>query len=155
MRNGVKAVPDGFHTITPHLIVKGASQALEFYKKAFGGIELTRHAMPDGRLMHSMMRIGDSFFFVVDEFPEMGPCRSPLSLGGSPVSLHLYVDDCDALFNQAVAAGATVEMPLMNMFWGDRFGKLKDPFGHEWSIGSHVEDVTPADMEQRAKAAVA
>ncbi len=150
MKPKVKPIPEGSHTLTPHLVIKGAAQAMEFYKKAFGAVEVCRMPMPDGAIMHAAMRIGDSEFMLVDEFPEMG-CRGPLSLGGTPVTVHMYVEDADAVFNQAVAAGASVRMPLADMFWGDRYGKLADPFGHEWSIATHLEDLTPEQIGQRAQ----
>ena len=153
MKNGVKPIPDNMHHLIPHLTVSNGAKAIEFYKKAFGAIELGRSAMPDGRLMHAMVKIGESMVFLNDEFPDMGGCKGPQG-GHSPVTLHLYVADTDASFNQAVAAGATVKMPPMNMFWGDRYAKLTDPFGHEWSLATHLEDVTPEQMHQRAKEAM-
>jgi uncharacterized glyoxalase superfamily protein PhnB len=151
-----KPIPDGFHTITPHLAVTGAAKAIDFYKKAFGAEELGRHPTPDGRLMHAMIKIGDSFVMMADCFPEMGgPCRSPQDLGGTGVTLNLYTTDCDKVFNQAVAAGAKVLMPLMDMFWGDRYGQVVDPFGHIWAISTHKEDVPPAELEKRGREAMA
>lgn len=150
----VKAVPEGLHTITPHLVVNGASDALEFYKKAFGAQIGGVHKTPDGKVMHAEFKIGDSKLFLADEFPGMG-CPSPKSAGGSCVVLNLYMDDIDKVFNQAVSAGATVAMPLGNQFWGDRYGQVKDPFGHIWALGQHVEDVSPEDMERRAREAFA
>ncbi len=148
-----KPIPEGFHTITPHLIIKDAVKAIDFYKKAFNAEEVMRMASPDGKgLMHGEMKIGDSIFFLASEYPDMG-CRSPQALGGSPVTIHLYVNDVDKLFNQAVGAGAQPLMPVTDMFWGDRYGKLKDPFGHEWSIGTHKEDVSPEECAKRAEAA--
>jgi len=153
MKNRIKAVPDGYHTLTPHLVVKGASQAIAFYKKAFGAEEISRVPGPDGKsLMHAEVKIGDSRLFLVDEFPEMG-CRGPQSIGGTPVTIHVYVEDVDAAFNKAVAAGAQVRMPLEDMFWGDRYGKVVDPFGHEWSLATHKEDLTPEEISKRAQAA--
>ena len=146
-----KPIPEGMHTITPHLIVNGAAKAIDFYKRAFGAQELGRHAMPDGRIMHAAIKIGDSTVFLNDEFPEMGGERAPVD-GHSPVTLHLYVPDADAVFNQAVSAGAKVAMPLENMFWGDRYGTVVDPFGHHWAIATRVEDVTPEEMNRRAEA---
>jgi len=149
---GVQRVPEGYHTITPHLVVKGANDAIEFYKKAFGAVEHARMPMPDGSaIMHAELQIGDSRFFLNDEM--MG-AKSPQSLGGSPVTVHLYVEDVDALWNQAVAAGCQVTMLLMDAFWGDRFGTLADPFGHNWALASHIEDVPPEEMGQRAAAAM-
>ena len=150
----VKAVPEGTHTITPHLVVDGAEQALEFYKKAFGAQVAGVHKTPDGKVMHAEFKIGDSKLMLNDEFPGMGSL-SPKTLGGSPVVLNLYMEDIDKIFNQAVSAGATVTMPLANQFWGDRYGQLKDPFGHIWALGQHVEDVTPEEMKRRAEEAFA
>jgi len=150
----VKAVPEGTHTITPHLVVVGAEQALEFYKKAFGAQVAGVHKTPDGKVMHAEFKIGDSKLMLNDEFPGMGSL-SPKTLGGSPVVLNLYLDDIDKIFNQAVSAGATVTMPLANQFWGDRYGQIKDPFGHIWALGQHVEDVAPEEMERRAREAFA
>lgn len=150
---GVQRVPKGYHTISPHLVVKGANDAIEFYKKAFGATEFLRMPTPDGgAIMHAEMQIGDSRFFLNDEM--MG-AKSPQSLGGSPITVHLYVQDVDALWNQAVAAGCQVTMPLMDMFWGDRYGMLVDPFGHGWALASHIEDVPPEEMGERAAAAMA
>ncbi len=144
-------VPAGFHTLTPHLVVKGASRAIEFYKKAFGAEEICRLAGPDGKsVMHADLKIGDSHVMLVDEFPAMD-CRGPQSLGGTPVTLHMYVEDVDAAFGKAVAAGAKVRMPLANMFWGDRYGMLVDPFGHAWSLATHQEDLTPEEIGRRAQ----
>ena len=149
----IKPIPSGFHTLTPHLVVKGASKAIEFYKKAFGAEEIGRVAGPDGKsLIHADLRIGDSHFFLVDEFPEMD-CRGPESIGGTPVTIHTYVEDVDAAFGKAVAAGAQVKMPLSDMFWGDRYGVLADPFGHAWSIATHNADVTPEEIGKRAQTA--
>jgi uncharacterized glyoxalase superfamily protein PhnB len=144
------AVPDGFHTVTPYLFVRGCAQAIEFYTRAFGAQELLRNYAPDGKtIMHARVRIGDSIVMLNDEFPEVGG-QSPLSLEGSPVTLHLYVEDADAWFARAVDAGCTVEMPLADMFWGDRYGQLVDPFGHSWSIATRLEDLTPEDVRTRA-----
>jgi PhnB protein len=149
-------IPTGSHTITPHLIIKGAARAIEFYKRAFGAEELCRIPVsgPDGevKIMHAAVKIGDSRVFVVDEFPERGGSGPGSS---SPVTMHLYVTDADASFAPAVEAGAKVAMPLANMFWGDRYGKLIDPFGHHWSIAEHLEDLTPEQMQQRMTAAMA
>jgi len=148
----VKAVPEGTHTITPHLVVDGGEQALEFYKNAFGAQIGGVHKTPDGKVMHAEFKIGDSRLFLADEF--LG-CTSPKTAGGSSVILNLYMDGIDRLFDQAVSAGATVTMPLANQFWGDRYGQLKDPFGHIWALGQHVEDVAPEEMERRAREAFA
>jgi PhnB protein len=152
MPGQVRAVPEGTHTVTPHLVVRGGDQAIEFYKKAFGAEQVGGvHRTPDGRVMHAELKIGDSRIMLADEFPGMGTCQSPQALGGTPVVLNIYVDDVDGLFNQAVGAGAKVTMPLANQFWGDRYGQVSDPFGHQWALGQHVEDVAPAEMEKRAK----
>ncbi len=149
-------IPDGTHTITPHLIVKGAAEAIEFYKRAFGAEELCRMPFPgpDGqvKLGHAALRIGDSRLMLADEFPECGGFGP---VGNSPVTIHLYVTDADAAFERAVEAGATVRMPLADMFWGDRYGQVVDPFGHSWSIAEHLEDLTPEQMEERKLAAFA
>lgn len=134
--------------MTPHLIVRGADKAIDFYKKAFGAEELCRCPGPDGKLMHAEIQIGDSHVYLCEECPDMG-AKSPQAYNGSPVSIHLYVEDVDASYRKAVAAGATATMPVEDMFWGDRFGKLKDPFGHDWSIATHKEDLTPQEMEKR------
>ena len=147
-----KPVPDGFHTVTPHLTMKNAGEAIEFYRKAFGAEEIARMPGPGGSVMHAEIRIGDSPIMLNDEFPEHG-ARGPKTIGGTPVSIHLYVNDVDALFDRAVKAGAKVTMPIADMFWGDRFGKLEDPFGHQWSLATHKEDVTPEECMQRAKEA--
>jgi len=148
----VKSIPSGFHTLTPYLAVRGADRAIEFYKKAFGAEELTRMPGPDGKTIgHAELKVGDSVFFLSDEYPGMG-CQSPETLKGNTQALHIYVQDVDAAFDRAVAAGATVKMPVADMFWGDRFGKLADPFGHEWSLGTHKEDLSPEEVDRRAKA---
>ena len=151
MPDNVKASHDGNHTLTAHLAVRNGSKAIEFYQKAFGAHLLFVHKMPDGKVMHASLQIGDSRLMLADEFPGMGP-KSAETLGGSPVVLNIFVDDVDALWNQAVAAGAQVTMPLANQFWGDRYGQLKDPFGHSWALLSHVENVAPEEMERRANA---
>ena len=143
----VKPVPEGMHSVTPHLVCAGAADAIEFYKKAFGAVELTRMPGPQGKLMHAMIRIGDSAIMLVDESPEWG-MLGPKSLKGSPVTIHLYVDDADAFVARAVKAGAKVTMPVSDMFWGDRYGKLEDPFGHHWSVGTHVRAVSAQEMRQ-------
>ncbi len=152
MTSTVKPIPEGYHTATPYLVVKNAASAIEFYKKAFGATELMRMADPSGRVMHAEIKIGNSPIMLADEFPEMG-ARSPQAYGGSPVSIFLYVEDVDALANQAIAAGAKVLMPVQDQFWGDRYGKLADPFGHVWSVATHKEDVAPEEMKKRAAAA--
>jgi PhnB protein len=149
----VKAVPDGYHTVTPYLIVKDAPSVIEFYKRAFGATELMRMTGPGERIAHAEIKIGDSPVMLADEFPEMG-ARSPHSIGGSPVSILLYVEDVDALFAQAVAAGAKVRMPLKDQFYGDRSATLEDPAGHAWTIATHKEDVPPEEMHKRMEAAM-
>lgn len=142
-------VPEDFHTITPQLVVKGVTAAIAWYTKALGANELLRHPAPDGTsIMHSELLLGDSRFFVVDEFPNS--MVSPTSLGGTPVTLHLYVHDVDALFSRAVDAGAEVLMPVADQFWGDRYGMIRDPFGHRWSIASRLEDLSPRQLAARA-----
>ena len=147
-----KPIPDGFNSVTPHLVVKGAAKAIEFYKNAFGAEEMVRLPGPDGNsIMHASLRIGNSVVMLVDEFPDMG-CLSPETIKGTPVAIHLYVEDVDKVFRNAIEAGAKETMPLENTFWGDRFGKLEDPFGHSWSIATHIEDLTPDQiMENAAK----
>jgi len=142
-----KAIPEGMRTVTPHLICDGAADAIEFYKRAFNASELGRLPGPNGRLMHAAIRIGDSTVMLVDEMPEHG-ALGPKALKASPVVIHLYVEDADAFAAQAVRAGAKSTMPVSEMFWGDRYGQIEDPFGHRWSIATHVRDVTPADMQK-------
>ena len=151
MAGKVKAVREGMHTITPHLVVQGAAKAIEFYQKAFGAKVKGVHNMPDGKVMHAELLFGDSIVMLADDFSGMGICASPQKLGGTSVTLNLYTDHVDQLFEQAVAAGATVLMPLANQFWGDRYGQVKDPFGHVWALGQHVEDVAPEEMERRGR----
>ena len=146
-----KAIPDGYHSATPYLIVKGAADAIEFYKRAFGAVELFRMANPDGRIGHAEVRIGDSVIMLADEHPDMG-YRSPRSLGGSAVSIMLYLEDVDAVFARALAAGARAQRPVADQFYGDRSGNLEDPFGHVWTIATHVEDVSPEEIERRLAA---
>jgi PhnB protein len=147
----VKAVPAGHHTVTPYLAVNDGMKALEFYKKAYGATELFHLEMPDGRLGHAEIRIGDSVIMLADEFPEHGG-TSPRTLGGSPVNIHLYVEDVDAFVKKAVSAGAKEKKPVMDQFYGDRSGQLEDPYGHLWWVATHKEDVSPDDMQQRVKA---
>ena len=142
-------VPEGFHTVTPHLVVNGASDAIEFYQQAFGAEELTRMPDPRGKLIHAAIRIGDSRIWLADESPERGS-KGPQAVGGSPVVIHLYVADADATFERAVAAGAKVVMPLEDAFWGDRYGRLEDPFGHQWSIATRQENLTLSEIMSRA-----
>jgi PhnB protein len=147
----VKAVPDGFHTVTPYLIVNGAAGALDFYRRAFGAKEQVRMPGPEGKVMHAEILIGDSKIMLADEFPQMG-ARSPQSIGGTPVGICLYVAKVDAVYEQAIAAGAKIERPLKDQFYGDRSGTVIDPFGHKWTIATHIEDVSPAEMEKRMAA---
>jgi PhnB protein len=139
------------HTITPHLAVRDAARAIDFYRKAFGAEVKGIHRTPDGKVMHAELRVGDSTILMADEFPGMGSCKSPQTLGGTSVTLNLYTENVDQLFNQAVAAGAAVVMPLANQFWGDRYGQVKDPFGHCWALGQHVEDIASEEMERRGR----
>lgn len=143
------AIPPGMHTLTPHLVCAGAADAIEFYKKAFNAQELGRIPGPDGKLVHAILTIGDSPVMLVDEYPEWGSL-GPNARGGSSVTLHLYVEDADAQFKQAVDAGCTVRMPLDDMFWGDRYGIVQDPFGHLWSIATHVRDASPEEIHAAA-----
>ena len=147
----VKAIPDGMHSLTPHLVCRDAAVAIDFYGRAFGAIELFRLPMPNGKLMHACVRIGDSQLFLVDEMPEHG-AHGPQALEGSPVTIHLQVQDADATFARAVQAGATVTMPLADMFWGDRYGRVRDPFGHHWSVATHMRDLSPEQIRDAAAA---
>jgi uncharacterized glyoxalase superfamily protein PhnB len=147
----ISPIPEGFHTITPTLIVDGAAAAIEFYVRAFGAVELFRAASPDGeKIMHAMIQIGDSKVMLGDEFPDWG-CRGPRSVGGTPVSLHLYVEDADAFYEAAVAAGVTATMPICDAFWGDRYAKVVDPFGHEWAIASRKRIVGDEELAKAAQ----
>jgi PhnB protein len=148
MAGKVSPIPQGYHTITPYLVVKDGSRALEYYQKAFGATNVNRMDGPDGKIMHAEFKIGDSMMMLSDE---MGPNKSPQSLGGSPVGIFLYVDDVDSVFNKAVQAGAKADMPPQDMFWGDRYGRLTDPFGHNWALATHIEDVAPEEMGKRAE----
>ncbi|MGB5087152.1 MAG: VOC family protein [Methylocystis silviterrae] len=154
MNANVEKNPSCMRSITPHLICAGAADAIEFYKKAFGAEEIMRLPGPNGRLMHGSVRIGDSMVMLVDEVPEWGTL-GPKALKGSPVTIHLMVDDVDAIFAQAVAAGATVKMPVADMFWGDRYGLVVDPFGHVWSIATHMRDLTPEEILEAGREAMA
>ncbi len=149
----VKPIPEGFHTATPYLIIRDTAKAIEFYQKAFGATERMRMPTPDGKIAHAEIQIGDSIIMMADENPQWG-VQSPQALKGSPVSVFLYVPDVNATFQQAIAAGATEAMPLADMFWGDRYGKVVDPFGHRWDLATHVEDVAPEEMEERMKKAM-
>src|SRR5215471_16817375 len=148
----VKPIPEGYHSITPYLIIRGAAEAIEFYKKAFGATELFRFPAPGGRIGHAEIKIGDSPIMLADEFAEMG-YHGPEKLGGSPVSIMLYVEDVDTVFNRAVDAGASVKEALQDKFYGDRTATLTDPFGHRWHVSTHKEDVSMQELERRAKAA--
>ena len=153
-QKAAKPIADGFHTIVPHLVCRDAASAIDFYKCAFGAVELMRMPLPDGTLMHAAIRIGDTIVMLVDEMPQWG-ALSPQSLNNSPVTLHMSVPDVDAVFARAVAEGAKVRMPVDDMFWGDRYGKLEDPFGHFWSIATHIKDMTPEEMMAAGRAAMA
>jgi PhnB protein len=147
----VKAVPAGYHTITPYIVVQGGAAAIEFYKKAFGAEEIYRMDMPDGRLGHAELQIGDSRLMLSDEMPEMpdAVARTPKTLGGTTFGFNVYLEDVDSRFERAVAAGAKVRRPLTNQFYGDRSGTVEDPFGHLWTLASRVEDVSPEEMKRR------
>jgi PhnB protein len=147
----VTPVPSGHHTVTPYLSVNNGPKALEFYKQAFGATELYKMIVPDGRLGHAELRIGDSVIMLADQFPEYGG-KTPQTLGGTPVSMYLYVEDVDGFFKRAVAAGAKERKPVTDQFYGDRSGQLEDPFGHTWWVATHTEDVPPHEMEKRMKA---
>lgn len=152
MPEKIKAVPDGFRTVTPFLSIQGASDAIKFYQKAFGAEQIERHDALDGKVMHAVLRIGDSLIMLADEFPEYNSgVSSPVRLTGSCVVLHLYVDNVDDLFNKAVQAGAKVIMPVEDRFWGDRYGQLQDPFGHHWSVAAHIADLTSEEIEKGAQ----
>lgn len=146
----VKPIPEGYHSVTPYLIVKDAAKALDYYKQAFGAVELMRMPGPDGKIGHAEIRIGDSPIMLADEHPHMG-FRGPQSFGGTPVSLMIYVPDVDTVFPQAIAAGGTIFRPIQDQFYGDRSGTLTDPFGHVWTVSTHKEDLTPDEIERRAQ----
>jgi PhnB protein len=147
-------IPEGYHTVTPYLAVDDAAEAIDYYAKAFGAKERVRMETPDGKVGHAELEIGDSLVMLSDPFPQAST-KPPNELGGTSVSVFMYVEDVDAVVKQAVDAGATVTMEVADQFWGDRFGSVKDPFGHLWSIATHVEDVPPEEMAERAKAAMA
>jgi PhnB protein len=149
MPNAVRAIPQGYHSVTPYLTCKNSAQAIDFYKSVFGATEIMRMAGPDGRIGHAEIRIGDSVIMLADEFPGMSSAPTPGAK--NPCGLFLYLENVDATFNRAVAAGAKVDMPLDNQFWGDRYGKLTDPSGHQWGLAQHVEDVSPDEMQRRSK----
>ena len=146
MSETTRPVPEGFHTVTPHLVCGNAAAAIDFYEQAFGAIEIDRMNMPDGKIGHAEIRIGDSRLMLADAFPEYGS-NDPLTLKGTPVVIHLYVDDADAVWERAIAAGAKPTMPLGDAFWGDRYGQVEDPFGHRWSIATHQRDVPMDEMQ--------
>jgi PhnB protein len=145
-----KSIPAGYHSVTPYLIVKGAADAIDFYRRAFGATELMRMPGPNGRIGHAEIRIGDSAIMLADEHPEMGH-RSPLTLGGAGVNLMVYVERVDEVFKRAVASGAKELQPVKDQFYGDRSGTLQDPFGHKWTVATHVEDIAPDEMRRRAE----
>ncbi len=151
MASAVKPIPEGYHSVTPYLVVKGAVRAIEFYEKAFGARQLFRMMGPDGRVGHAELEIGDSRVMLADEHPEIG-ARSPQSIGGSPVTIHLYVEDVDATVARALSAGAQLTRPVADQFYGDRNGGLTDPFGHVWFVATHTEDVPADELERRAAA---
>jgi PhnB protein len=146
-KTSVRPIPEGMHTLTPHLVCAGAAEAIAFYKKAFGAEEMSRLPGPGGKILHAAVRIGDSVLMLTDEFPDF-KSFGPLALKGSPVVIHLYVENADECAARAVAAGAKLTMPVSNSFWGDRYGQFEDPFGHRWSVGTHVRDVTPEEIKQ-------
>lgn len=150
MTDKVKPIPEGYHTVTPYLMIRDAARAIEFYKEAFGAREIHRMVMPEGRIGHAEIQIGDSRIMLADEFPEMG-FVGPQTRGGTTVSLMVYVEDVDAVFDRAVKAGAKVTRPVANQFYGDRLGGLEDPFGHAWHISTHIEDVSPEEMQRRSE----
>jgi PhnB protein len=154
MASKVKPIPEGYHTVTPYLSIKGASDAIAFYKKAFGAEELVRMPMPDGRVGHAELQIGDSRLMLADEMPEMGDAstKSPRTLGGSTTGICLYVPDVDSLYKRAVDAGAKAKRPLTDQFYGDRSAVVEDPFGHIWTLATHIEDVSPEEMKKRMAA---
>ncbi|MFL5919890.1 MAG: VOC family protein [Gaiellaceae bacterium] len=149
-----KPIPEGYHTLTPYLAVEDASRAIDFYKRAFGAEEVVRMPGPDGKIGHAELQVGDSKLMLSDPFPQSN-VRPPSERGGPTASVFMYVEDADATFEQAKSAGATVVMELEDMFWGDRFGTLADPFGHVWSLATHKEDLSPEEMAERSKAAMA
>lgn len=144
----VEPIPSGYHSVTPYIIVDGGAQAIEFYTKAFGAEEMARMPGPEGRIMHAEIKIGDSPVMLADEFPDMG-AKGPKAFGGSPTSLMIYVEDVDAVFGRALEAGATEVRAVQDQFYGDRSGTLRDPFGHQWTIATHVEDVSEEDLQRR------
>jgi PhnB protein len=154
MPSQAKPIPQGFHSVTPYLTLNDAARALDFYKRAFGAQEIMRMEAPGGKIGHAEIKIGDSIIMLADEMPGSG-CQSPQTLGGTTNGIFLYVDNVDSVYSQAVSAGAQAEAQPADMFWGDRYGRLKDPFGHSWSLATHIEDVAPADMQKRMQEAMA
>lgn len=152
MPTAVKPIPEGFHTVTPHLVIRGAAEAIEFYKKALGAQELSRMTSPDGKIGHAELKIGDSIIFLADEFPGPGCAKSPQTVGACTSTLNLYVPDVDAAFRKAITAGGKETMPVTDMFWGDRYGTFTDPFGHTWGIATHKQDLSQEEIEQGARA---
>jgi PhnB protein len=150
MATAKKPIPEGFHSVTPSLVVRDAAKAIDFYKKALGAQELVRMPGPDGKIMHAEIKIGDSIIFLGEENPQMG-AKSPQTLGGCTGTLNLYVQDVDQTFKQAVSAGGRESMPVADQFWGDRYGTFVDPFGYSWGVATHKEDLSPAEMDQRMK----
>ena len=148
-----KPIPAGYHTVTPYLTLDDAAQAIEFYKDAFGATEQVRMEAPDGKIGHAELKIGDSLVMIADAMPQ-STTKSPRELGGTSAGVFLYVKDVDAVVQQAAKAGATITQEVTDMFWGDRFGSLTDPYGHVWSVATHVEDLTPAEIAERAKQAM-
>lgn len=155
MPTQVKPIPEGYHTATPYLTVRDAARAIDFYKRAFDATELHRMDGPDGKIAHAELKIGDSVIMLGDEMPGSNDARSPQSLGGTTAGVFLYVKDVDAVFHKAITAGARATAQLADMFWGDRYGKLTDPFGHSWSLATHKEDVAPAELKKRTEAYMA
>ena len=153
MPNPVRPIPEGYHSLTPQLTCRDAARAIDFYKNVFGATEVTRMAGPDGKIMHAELKIGDSRLMVNDEFPGIAVAPNPAAVHSS--SLFLYLEDVDSAYKRAVAAGSRIDMPLDKMFWGDRYGKVTDPFGHQWGLATHVEDVTPEEMKRRSAAEMA
>lgn len=151
MKASTKPIPQGFHTITPSLVVRDASEAIEFYKKALGAEELMRMPDPSGKISHAELKIGDSIIFLSDEMPNVGQSKAPQTLGGTTAGLYLYVENVDMAFQRALDAGGTVTMPVTDMFWGDRYGQFVDPFGHTWGISTHTQDMTEEEMAEAAK----
>jgi uncharacterized glyoxalase superfamily protein PhnB len=147
MQHAARPIPEGYHSLTPHLVCEGAAKAIAFYQQAFGAVELDRMPGPGGRIMHATLRIGDSLVMLCDDFPEYGS-RGPQALQGSPVVIHLYVPDADAVWERALAAGGKPLMPLGDTFWGDRYGQLVDPFGHRWAVATHVRDMTLEEIQE-------